>query len=544
MDFLIKAYWYQADAAQAGHQADQRAGRSRRSTRPRSSEFTTAAAFKPFLSSPARRRGHRCSGSGSTQIFRSCSKRTRRPSRRPRSQLLHQRTSRSSARRRSATCGSCWPRPQANAQRRQGGAAERARAGTTVAKKYSIDPTTKDNGGLLNGVTAGEEDAALNKAAFAAPLNKLAGSGQGPVRLLRVRGHQDHAGDAADARAGDAADQADADRRSSRPPPRPRSTTRPRRTGSSRPRAATLYAMADCSATRRRRRRRTTGASRRATHRQRPHQRGRDRRRRRAPPSKSRRTAGRRAGARRGSTRSPAGCARECPWDREQDERTIVPHTVEEAYELADAAQRGDDAKLLDELGDVLFQVHFLALLLEERGAGDLAAGRRARDREADPPPSARVRRDRGRRRRRGAAQLGPDQAAPSPGREPGMFGEVPENLPGPLYARKVQRRAASSGFDFPGVEGPLQSVRDELDELEAAGTDGRALPRARRRPVRGGQRRAQAARSIPSWRCAPRRTGSAAASSRGDRAGRIRRAKLERSRRPTSSSRTTPAPA
>src|SRR5256885_8923096 len=65
---------------------------------------------------------------------------------------------------------------------------------------------------------------------------------------------------------------------------------------------------------------------------------------------------------------------REWPWDREQDEPSIVPHTVEEAYELADAAERGDDAKLLDELGDVLFQVHFLSLLMEERGAGDLAA--------------------------------------------------------------------------------------------------------------------------------------------------------------------------
>ena len=64
----------------------------------------------------------------------------------------------------------------------------------------------------------------------------------------------------------------------------------------------------------------------------------------------------------------------ECPWDREQDERSIVPHTVEEAYELADAAAQGDDAKMLDELGDVLFQVHFLSLLLEERGAGSLAA--------------------------------------------------------------------------------------------------------------------------------------------------------------------------
>ncbi|HWK26069.1 MAG TPA: MazG nucleotide pyrophosphohydrolase domain-containing protein, partial [Solirubrobacter sp.] len=55
---------------------------------------------------------------------------------------------------------------------------------------------------------------------------------------------------------------------------------------------------------------------------------------------------------------------RECPWDREQDERSIVPHTVGEAYELAAAAHSGDDAKLLDELGDVLFQVHFLSLLL------------------------------------------------------------------------------------------------------------------------------------------------------------------------------------
>jgi XTP/dITP diphosphohydrolase/tetrapyrrole methylase family protein/MazG family protein/ATP diphosphatase len=54
-------------------------------------------------------------------------------------------------------------------------------------------------------------------------------------------------------------------------------------------------------------------------------------------------------------------------------------------------------------------------------------------------------------------------------GREQGVFAEVPENLPSLLHARKVQRRAASSGFDFPGVEGPLQSVRDELDELAAA---------------------------------------------------------------------------
>ena len=63
---------------------------------------------------------------------------------------------------------------------------------------------------------------------------------------------------------------------------------------------------------------------------------------------------------------------RDCPWDREQTARTIVPHTVEEAYEVADAALADDPAKLLDELGDLLFQVYFLALLLSEEGAGDL----------------------------------------------------------------------------------------------------------------------------------------------------------------------------
>ncbi len=162
---------------------------------------------------------------------------------------------------------------------------------------------------------------------------------------------------------------------------------------------------------------------------------------------------------------------RDCPWDREQDERSIVPHTVEEAYELADAANRGDDGKLLDELGDVLFQVHFLALLLEERGAGDLAqVARHATQKlirrhphvfgETEVADSAEVLRN------------WDAIKATETGREPGVFGEVPENLPGPLYARKVQRRAASSGFDFDGVETPLQAVRDELDELIAAGDD------------------------------------------------------------------------
>jgi XTP/dITP diphosphohydrolase/tetrapyrrole methylase family protein/MazG family protein/ATP diphosphatase len=160
----------------------------------------------------------------------------------------------------------------------------------------------------------------------------------------------------------------------------------------------------------------------------------------------------------------------ECPWDREQDERTIVPHTLEEAYELADAAHRRDDAKLLDELGDVLFQVHFLSLLLEERGAGDLVQ-------VADHCREKLIRRHPhvfGETRAETANEVRTNWDAikqTEPGREAGIFGEVPENLPAPLYARKVQRRAASSGFDFEGIGPVLDAAREELSELERAQT-------------------------------------------------------------------------
>jgi MazG family protein len=137
---------------------------------------------------------------------------------------------------------------------------------------------------------------------------------------------------------------------------------------------------------------------------------------------------------------------RECPWDREQDERSIVPHTVEEAYELADAANHRNDAKLLDELGDVLFQVCFLSLLLEERSAGDLAqVAEHCRQKLVRRHPHVF-----GEAQASDAAQVlrrWDEIKASEPGRERGVFGEVPENLPALLYARKLQRRAASAGL-------------------------------------------------------------------------------------------------
>jgi XTP/dITP diphosphohydrolase/tetrapyrrole methylase family protein/MazG family protein/ATP diphosphatase len=156
----------------------------------------------------------------------------------------------------------------------------------------------------------------------------------------------------------------------------------------------------------------------------------------------------------------------ECPWDREQDERSIVPHTIEEAYELADAANRGDDGKLLDELGDVLFQVVFLSLLLEERGEGDLAAvAEHCRQKliRRHPHVFGDVEADSAGEVLRNWDEIKRGEE----GREPGIFGEVPENLPGPLYARKLLRRASSAGVD---VEQPPVAELADADDFDSVG--------------------------------------------------------------------------
>ncbi|HSD80401.1 MAG TPA: nucleoside triphosphate pyrophosphohydrolase [Solirubrobacteraceae bacterium] len=159
---------------------------------------------------------------------------------------------------------------------------------------------------------------------------------------------------------------------------------------------------------------------------------------------------------------------RECPWDREQDERSIVPHTVEEAYELADAANAGDDAKLLDELGDVLFQVHFLSLLLEERGSGDLAqVAEHCRQKliRRHPHVFGEVEAHHAEEVLRNWDAI----KAGEPGREPGIFGEVPENLPALLHARKLQRRTASSGLDPADAATAIDAVGAQAERLAAA---------------------------------------------------------------------------
>jgi nucleoside triphosphate diphosphatase len=158
---------------------------------------------------------------------------------------------------------------------------------------------------------------------------------------------------------------------------------------------------------------------------------------------------------------------RDCPWDREQTARTIVPHTVEEAYEVAEAAFAGRADKLVDELGDLLFQVYFLAQLLAEQGDGDLEQVARTvheklvrrhphvfGDADADSAGAVRMRWE----------QIKADQE----GRE-GTFHDVATTLPSLLHARKVQRRAAAIGFEYPDTAGALADLDDELRELHEA---------------------------------------------------------------------------
>jgi MazG family protein len=161
---------------------------------------------------------------------------------------------------------------------------------------------------------------------------------------------------------------------------------------------------------------------------------------------------------------------RDCPWDREQTVGTIVPYTVEEAYEVADAGLGGEPAKLLDELGDLLFQVYFLAQLLAEQGHGDLETVARAVHEKLV---------------RRHPHVFGEVEAG-TPGRvrenwelikreqeeREGVFHDVAEALPSLLYARKVQRRARAVGFEYPNLDGAVADLDDEVRELKAELTE------------------------------------------------------------------------
>jgi len=166
---------------------------------------------------------------------------------------------------------------------------------------------------------------------------------------------------------------------------------------------------------------------------------------------------------------------RGCPWDREQTFSSIAPYTIEEAYEVADAIERGEREALRDELGDLRFQVVFHARMAEERGWFDFAAVATAIHDKlvrrhphvfagTSPAPQELV--------RAWEEQKAQERAASAP-REPAGEGTVlagvPRALPALVRAAKLGRRAARVGFDWPDAREVRAKVLEELHEIDGA---------------------------------------------------------------------------
>ena len=165
---------------------------------------------------------------------------------------------------------------------------------------------------------------------------------------------------------------------------------------------------------------------------------------------------------------------RGCPWDREQTWSTIVPHTLEEAHELADAVADGDPARIRDELGDLLFQVVFQSRIAEESGhfGFDDVARTISNKLERRHPHvfGGETNVDRDVLHHAWERQKADERAAVG-GR--GALDGIAKTLPALTRAAKLGKRAARVGFDWPDLAGVLAKVREEIDELEhAAGTE------------------------------------------------------------------------
>ncbi|NEX22772.1 nucleoside triphosphate pyrophosphohydrolase [Thiorhodococcus mannitoliphagus] len=159
-----------------------------------------------------------------------------------------------------------------------------------------------------------------------------------------------------------------------------------------------------------------------------------------------------------------------CPWDLEQSFRTILPYTLEEAYEVAEAIEQDDMLGLRDELGDLLLQVVFHARMAEEQGSFDFSDVVRVicdkmirrhphvfSDTDLDDAGAVGANWERIKAAER--AEKGKPAAAE------GALAGVAQALPALVRAEKLQRRASRVGFDWDGVEGVFDKVREELDE-------------------------------------------------------------------------------
>jgi ATP diphosphatase len=175
-----------------------------------------------------------------------------------------------------------------------------------------------------------------------------------------------------------------------------------------------------------------------------------------------------------------------CPWDLEQDFRSIAPYTIEEAYEVADAIERGDLGALRDELGDLLLQVVYHARMAEEQSAfafADVAEAIATKMRRRHPhvfgtPEERAAGAAPGFWERIKAEELTAQARAPRPaggerGSAPSVLDGVPLGLPALTRAIKLQNKAARVGFDWPSLAPVVDKLKEELAELEEAVSKG-----------------------------------------------------------------------
>lgn len=159
-----------------------------------------------------------------------------------------------------------------------------------------------------------------------------------------------------------------------------------------------------------------------------------------------------------------------CPWDVAQTFATIAPYTIEEAYEVADAIQRGAMPELKEELGDLLFQVIFHARMAEETRAfdfTDVIETLNAKMIERHPHVFSEAA---ARRTAEDQKTAWDDQkAAKRAERGAGLLADVPLALPALMRAEKLTKRAARVGFDWPTPDQVLEKLDEELGELAAA---------------------------------------------------------------------------
>jgi ATP diphosphatase len=158
-----------------------------------------------------------------------------------------------------------------------------------------------------------------------------------------------------------------------------------------------------------------------------------------------------------------------CPWDREQDWASIAPHTIEEAYELADAIARADVDAVRDELGDVLFQVVFQARIAQERGLFDfetVAATIADKLERRHPHVFGEARIESAEAQTHAWEQHKRAERA-ARGQDTGALDGVILGLPALTRAQKLGSRAARVGFDWADAAGVLDKVQEEAAELQ-----------------------------------------------------------------------------